>query len=399
MSIKKTDFDSIVEDDLCELIDAQVSEGLRLDFKLTSYGKSDSDKRELLKDVSAFANSHGGHLVLGVKESEGVAVEITGIDVDADSEILRIEQILRNAIEPPISGIRIRSITLESGRKVILLRIPRSWNPPHRVTAKGINKFYLRHSAGVHEPSIEELRALFEQSSTALEKARQFRNKRIIDVCNGEGERPLVGEGRLFIHIVPTASFSGMVNLDVEDIHKKHDAFWPLGASGITPRFNFYGYINERGGKLNYGYTQIFRNGILEATMSSIVRNREDRAVIPGLGLEEYIFQRISKYIDGLRDIGVPSPLIVMFSFEGVKGAKYVVVSNPWDDDESPLPDDLIYLPECILEEYGTTLDHHRAVRPAFNALWNTIGYSKSQFFNEEGLWVGKVDPGFQTVV
>lgn len=63
MSIEKSDFDSIGESDLHELIDAQVPEGLRLDYKLKNYGRSDSDKRELLKDVSAFANSHGGHLV------------------------------------------------------------------------------------------------------------------------------------------------------------------------------------------------------------------------------------------------------------------------------------------------------------------------------------------------
>ena len=182
MSIEKADFDSIEEKDIEELVDAQVPEGLRLDFKLTNYGKSDSDKRELLKDVSALANSHGGHLVLGIEETEGVATNIVGVDIDADAEILRMEQILRNAIEPPISGIRMRSISLAKGRKVLLLRIPRSWNPPHRVTAQGTNRFYLRHSAGVHEPSVEELRALFNQSATALEKARQFRNSRISTV-------------------------------------------------------------------------------------------------------------------------------------------------------------------------------------------------------------------------
>lgn len=215
MSIEKTNFDSIEERYLQELVDAQVPEGLRLDFKLTNYGRTDSDKRELLKDVSALANSHGGHLVIGIEETEGVATNVVGVDIDTDTEILRMEQILRNAIEPPISGIRMRSIHLAIGRKVLLLRIPRSWNPPHRVTAQGTNRFYIRHSAGVHEPSVEELRSLFNQSATALEKTRQFRNNRISIIANGEGHRPLVDGGRLFIHIVPTAAFSGMVYIDV----------------------------------------------------------------------------------------------------------------------------------------------------------------------------------------
>jgi hypothetical protein len=390
MSIEKTNFDSIEERDLQELIDAQVPEGLRLDFKLTNYGKADSDKRELLKDVSALANSHGGHLVIGIEETMGVATNIVGVDIDTDAEILRMEQILRNAIEPPVSGIRMRSIHLSIGRNVLLLRIPRSWNPPHRVTAQGTNRFYIRHSAGVHEPSIEELKSLFNQSATALEKARQFRNDRISIITNGEGHRPLVGGGRLFIHIVPTAAFSSMVYIDVEKIHEMHNSFWPLGASGMNPRFNFHGFVNERGGDQNHGYTQIFRNGALEATMAGFIRERNDHLYISGAGLESYIFERLSPYIDGLRDIGVPPPLIIMFTLEGLKGAHYAVMENQWDDYESPLPDDILFLPECVLEDYGTALEYHKAVRPAFDTLWNAIGYSKSQFFNEKGSWVGK---------
>ena len=390
MSIEKADFDSIEEKDLIELVDAQVPEGLRLDFKLTNYGKSDSDKRELLKDVSALANSHGGHLVIGIEETEGVATNIAGVDIDTDAEILRMEQILRNAIEPPISGIRMRSISLAKGRKVLMLRIPRSWNPPHRVTAQGTNRFYVRHPAGVHEPSVEELRTLFNQSTTALEKARQFRNDRISTVTSGEGHRPLVNEERLFVHIVPTAAFSGMVHLDLSKIHEMHNAFCPLAASGMTPRFNFHGFVNERGGDQNHGYTQIFRNGSLEATIAGIVRKREDRVLIPGLALERDIFNRLSPYIDGLRDIGVPPPLIIMFTLEGVKGADYAVMENLRAEYEPPLPDDVLSLPECVLEDYGTALEYHKAVRPAFDALWNAIGYSKSQFFDEKGTWVGK---------
>ena len=78
-----------------------------------------------------------------------------------------------------------------------------------------------------------------------------------------------------------------------------------------------------------------------------------------------------------------------MFTLEGVAGANYHVSHNPWGDYESPLPEDILRLPECFLEDYGNDADHHRATRPAFDALWNAIGYSESQFFDDEGLWVG----------
>ena len=48
MSIDRNDFDSIEEADLQELIDAQVPEGLRIEYKLTKYGNNDASKKELL---------------------------------------------------------------------------------------------------------------------------------------------------------------------------------------------------------------------------------------------------------------------------------------------------------------------------------------------------------------
>ena len=250
MALEKADFESVTEDDLQELVTAQVPEGLRLDYKLKEYGNKEKDKFELNKDVSAFANSSGGHLIIGMVESEGVASRVLGVDIDTDGEILRIESILRSALDPPITGIRVRAIPLQSGNKVIVMRIPKSWNSPHRVTFKGKNKFYLRHSAGVHEPSMGELRAMFNQSSAALEKAQQFRDDRIRLVVNGEGQRPLAAGGRLFLHIVPIASFSGMVSVNVAEAYDQHMAFRPMGnVSGFSPEYNYYGFINERGGK------------------------------------------------------------------------------------------------------------------------------------------------------
>ena len=193
MAIDRANFDAITECDLKELVEGQVPEGLRLDFKLTVYGKSDADKKELLKDFSALANSHGGHLVLGVEENGGIATNIVGLGgVDTDAEILRMEQLTRSGLEPPVQSVRMKAVPLESGRHVIIIRVPKSWNPPHRVIAQGVNRFYARHSAGVHEPSIEELRTLFVQSASELKQARKFRAERLKFICEKRGERPLV---------------------------------------------------------------------------------------------------------------------------------------------------------------------------------------------------------------
>jgi predicted HTH transcriptional regulator len=47
-----------------------VPEGVLVDYKRSTYGRSDNDIMESLKDVSSFANTSGGHLIIGVDEKD-----------------------------------------------------------------------------------------------------------------------------------------------------------------------------------------------------------------------------------------------------------------------------------------------------------------------------------------
>jgi hypothetical protein len=80
-----------------------------------------------------------------------------------------------------------------------------------------------------------------------------------------------------------------------------------------------------------------------------------------------------------------------MFTLEGVEGALYHVYDGAFCYDPEPFDRSTVRLPECLIEEYSANIaDYHRSIRPAFDALWNAAGYSKSQFFDEDtGLWKG----------
>lgn len=391
MSIERANFDAVSEQDLQQLVAAQVPEGLRLEYKRETYGNTDAEKREFLKDISAFANSSGGHLILGMEEAGGIATGLVGVGaVDADVEILRLEQVAQNGLEPRIAGARMKVIRLAAGGIAMVIRVPRSWNSPHRVVAQRANRFYMRNSAGVYEPNVEELRALFNESASSLSLARKFRTERLAEIQSGQGPSPLVGGGRIILHLIPVAAFSKSVVVDVRQAYAQEASFQPIGSTGIR-QFNYHGFINQRGGNANHGYTQVFRNGILEATKGGIVRTTQNgRRTIAGIGTEEQIFQVLHTYVTGLKDLGVPPPLIFMLTLEGVSGVSYTVQQNIWDDPEPVLPSDIITLPECVIEDYGTRSDHHLAVKPAFDALWNAAGHPGASSFNEQGEWIGR---------
>lgn len=78
-----------------------------------------------------------------------------------------------------------------------------------------------------------------------------------------------------------------------------------------------------------------------------------------------------------------------MITLDGVGGAKYAVRRTNPGDYVPTLPVGLIFLPECIIEDYGTKLEYHKAIKPALDALWNAAGFAFDDYYDETGLWVG----------
>lgn len=392
MSLGNLNFDDISLNDLKELINVGVPEGLNIDYKRDLYGNSDHDKKEVLKDISSFANSFGGHLIIGIAEANGVPIEIPGLqNINPDTEIQRIENLTRDGVEPRIMGLKIKAIQLESGNHVLIIRIPRSWNPPHRVRAQNINRFYIRNSGGTHEVSVEELRALFNLSASVHDRIHSFRRERLSILSADEGPMIIGHEGRLILHIVPFSAFGHNQSLDVRQIFEQNQSFRPIASMGFTPQFNFEGFINYRGGEICGGYTQIFRNGIIEATKAGILMDQERHKLIPSIVFDRWIFEVLFGYLNGLRSLDIPSPLVVMISLQEISGALLGVSGGRWDFD-SPVPfkSSELLLPEIMIEDYGTDQDYQRVMRPAFDALWNSAGYAASQYFNDDNLWVGR---------
>jgi hypothetical protein len=390
MSIDRPDFENIEESDLQELVN-QASESQRLEFKAAMY---EADAREeFLKDISALANTQGGHLVIGMAEVDAMATRIVPLVGDSDGQLRRLEQLARTGIEPRIPELRMTHVPIAAGGYLLVLRCPRSWNPPHRVMPT--TRYYMRHSRGVYEPSVQELRTLFTQSASALELARRFRDQRVAVIRDGHSEPKLVGNGRLIFHIVPIGSFSGATSLSVREAHRAARSFMPFGSQEQNPSYNFEGVVIAR--PLNpefcsHGHTQVFRDGKFEATISNLKRRPEQQGEagtrIPGGLFEEHFFGRFHHYIDGLRALGVGAPLVLMITLEEVSGARYVVSNNFLDDGLPPaFTRDVLTLPECVLEDYGTPADYVNAVRPAFDALWNSIGHARAYSIQPDGTW------------
>ena len=176
----------LTEADLIDLIGVE-AEGKSLDYKRDSVGSTDADKKEFLYDASSFANSQGGYLIFGMDEANGLPSRVGGIsNPDPSREILRLEQLLRAGVRPAISGVSTAAVRLATGGAAIVMRIPKSWIPPHQVTYQNAFRFYARDSNGKYMIDVDELRAVFSLSATVADKIRNFRIERAARIEEGD---------------------------------------------------------------------------------------------------------------------------------------------------------------------------------------------------------------------
>lgn len=385
MSIERLDFDRIEESDLNALIDGQVPEGNRLEYKAQTY-TSDPDKEEFAKDVAGLANSQGGHLIIGIRAPNGWAEAIVGFDTTAiDDEIQRLQQIADTRIEPRVPSLRIRGVRLADSSSVIVLRVPRSWRPPHRVTARNRFRYYVRRSGQTTEADLEELRAMFTGSAAAIDQAQRWHESRIRQLRLGTAAVPPLPKFAVVTHLIPIASLSGAILADPRTIMESPHFFRPAGTTLDNPTYNLDGFINGRNG--DKGYTQVFRNGTVESVMSDLVAERNQQHSMSALRLEGGLVESVLRYFSGLAEAGVPPPIVVQISLVGVMDVEYVITNGSYDAWHQKFPCDDVSLPIGILEDYGDKAHSLRSVRPALDALWNMVGRPESEWFDDEGNW------------
>ena len=128
--------------DIESLITSKVPEGEQIEFKESLPAKKqmpdpwitgkdqigDPAKDKILTEVVAFANAHGGALVLGIKESDTkppVAAEISPIPRCADLAE-RLKLVFRDCVEPQLPRLEVFAVPTEGQSGVIIMRVGRS---------------------------------------------------------------------------------------------------------------------------------------------------------------------------------------------------------------------------------------------------------------------------------
>jgi hypothetical protein len=392
------DIEKIGYETIERLVENKVSEDRTLEYKESLQLSSPEEKREFLYDVSSFANASGGDLIYGVREERDSAGKPTGIPEaiqplnfqNASAEILRIESLIRDGIEPRILGFVPKPIEVPSGSgSILVLRIPQSWQSPHMVKFSGASKFYTRSSAGKFPMDVGQIRSAFNATSNLPSRLQNLRLERLAKIVAGETPVEAVDGPKLVLHLIPLSALES--SLDITDDLSPQSLLMALhpiaGRSGSFYRYNFDGLVifaNDNP-SINRGrYVQLYRSGLIEAVDSDtlgIDSPEQWRGWIPSTFLEQCLLQSCQSYLNFLKSSGITAPIFVLATLTGVKG----LCLAGRDFRTNPIDRDTLFVPAVTLENLERPL--HPQLRPICDAIWRSAGVSRSPNFDNQGNW------------
>lgn len=388
----KKKLEEINEEDIKQLITNEELESRTIEYKSELPTNTYASKKKFLASIISFINTIGGDLIFGIQEdrSTGKPISHEGISSsNIDQEILRLEQIIRNGIEPivPSSVYRTNYIEQQSGNYIFIIRLGRSWLRPHRISLNSKSKFYARATNGKYPMDILEIRSSILLSETLTNQIKTFKEERITKISFNESFLVLKTVPKIVIHIIPVVSFELGHYMDPSSI--RFQRWMPIFSSSANFRYNIDGllyYDRLSSEQEYYTYVQIFKSGIIEAVDAYLLDLENNQKIFSSPAVENQIFLAIRNYLENLKSLEVDFPYIVFISFIGVEGYRIPLLGRRTSD---LIDREILYLPEIMIETEDYNLS--KLIRPTFNSLYNAFGLERHSHFNEEGEWSPRI--------
>jgi hypothetical protein len=367
------------------LVQDRIDESVTHDYKARLPDKKDiAAKARLARSACAFANTRGGVLVLGV-DSESTPWSIPGLDqFDSDNDVTRMVQILRSAIDPPLPRVEPRIISADDGRQLLLLGVPHSFAAPHRVLQEG--HFYARAPRTNVEMTVEELRRAFDEADAWRRDVETFLERRWAFVLDGRFIGDVNAElPSMFLHVLPLGRLRASV--DSQQLMEFWRSTQPLRGDELADeqRPNVDGWLRfVRTHTQDLRYLQAFRNGGTESCWSLSGFHTPGGKNLDGARIEARLFDRVSRTIESMAKAGVGAPYLVNLRLNRPSGLS-LSFHDGFTKYSSGFDRDTVDVPSIVIEEEPSTQARlAAALRPLFDAHWQSSGFGRDPYYEEK---------------
>lgn len=383
-------FDEINETDLQQIIGNKAPGCKAIEYRESLPDDSFEHQKDFLAEVSSFANTVGGHLIYGVIEQNGIPIALPGISSkDPEREILRLEKLLKDNLQPKCQGVLTRVIHRSSEPPIVLIHVPESLSKPHVVNFQGHWRFYARNATGKFPLGVTELKSAFLATAGLGERIRSFHFERLNKISSGKAPVPLLGKARTVFHLIPYSAFECSSSLSLTTM----EDIWSIPLvyrSASSYRTNLDGVIvySDRCSSNSGGYTQVFRNGIIESVSASLFGSGAEGSHVPDMAFETFetdVVNFLSDCLAFYRKLSVRMPAALFLSLLGWGEYKLAMhqLLDAWHSDGIRLDDDAFLFPEVILE--NSAVNSAAMLKPIFRAIWNATGWEQLYEYAENG--------------
>lgn len=383
-------FQDVNEATLLELCSQGCPESQTLDFKKTLPGLSDRERSEFLKDVCALANTDGGDLVYGIAEGDGHAKELNPVASEpADAAKRRLGQISDAGLEPRVVGLRFQDVPVTGGYALIV-RVPASFNGPHRYIINGVAKFVMRNGTHTTELTYDQLRTAFDRTATLTERARRFRDDRIAAIANRKTWKPMMNGPVCAVHFIPIKAMAGNHSVDIFSLYNNYTPFMFPSWGGASRSTNLDGLVVHPGiasGQLEIGaYTQVFRSGAFETSRYGGGLADPSRKEITAIGVSVFIRDAIQKFLKAGVDLGSSGPAVASAALLTIGDYEFGLPAEHFGSRRRSDRENIV-LPETWINAIESVTNVDEVARPLLEVLWQAFGVERCYLYDAQGHW------------
>lgn len=388
--LEAADFDALVRD--------AVEEGTHLDFKRELIGGTAEDKKKFLSDVCAFANAHGGDLVLGIGENAvGAAETVMPLTLNPDNEVLRLQNIVGDGFDPKLFGVRMRAVPYGAGH-VLVIRVPKSVSGTHRSNAN--QHFYVRESRSNRQLDVPAIRTRFEGDLTRQTRLEDYLAQRYAALLSDSGAVPMMPGPKAVIHIFPALRGFDEEHLDDSNVSSAGELPVPTRPNSRDCRMSFEGpmhHSNIVDGRVR-AFSLAHHFGVVEGAWR-VGEPREAGTLISAENIEVTALRFVEDAVSTMRQrLGTELPVMVRLAIIG--GAEATIKSENhrgfgYDDEMhlSRVGRAALVFPDVLIAEWPAA-NLAELFKPTFDRLWQTSGYIRSSMYQQRGgqlQWQGQI--------
>lgn len=221
-------------------------------------------------------------------------------------------------------------------------------------------------------------------------RIESFHRERVDSLATGRSPLDKPEGGILVLHLIPRSCAQGRCRFDGAKLKEHGGTFPALGEGVAYSRFNADGLLNYEGRERVRAYSQLFRDGRLEATMTGIVfpidRRQPSRVLcLRDIDCEKAAQQAVGEYLRFCTRVGLSPPLHLFSALVGCNGVRICTDRGFGDVSDHAIDRCPLLLPDIEIDSLDA--EPAKLLRPWGDSLWQACGMARSFNYDATGNW------------